>query len=66
MVRRLGRNWQRLHRLVYVAALAGVVHFAWGQKADIREPLVWGAGLGVLLGIRLVYAVRRRRAVVGR
>jgi sulfoxide reductase heme-binding subunit YedZ len=61
-IRRLGRNWQRLHRLVYLAAAAGVVHFAWGQKADIREPLVWGAILGALLAVRVVAAVARRRA----
>ena len=61
MMRRLGRNWQRLHRLVYLAGIAGVVHFAWGQKADIREPLMWGAGLAVLLGLRTVWAVRRLR-----
>jgi sulfoxide reductase heme-binding subunit YedZ len=62
MMRRLGRNWQRLHRLVYVAAIAGVVHFAWGQKADIREPLEWAAFLALLLGIRLYYAWRKRAA----
>lgn len=62
MMRRLGRNWQRLHRLVYLAGIAGVVHFAWGQKADIGEPLLWGAGLAVLLGIRVVVAVRRSRS----
>jgi sulfoxide reductase heme-binding subunit YedZ len=61
-VRRLKRNWQTLHRLVYVAAIAGVVHFAWGQKADIREPLKWGAGLAVLLGFRVYLAVQKRRA----
>lgn len=61
-IRRLGRNWQRLHRLVYLAAAAGVVHFAWGQKADIREPLVWGAILGILLAVRVVASVARRRA----
>lgn len=59
-VRRLGRNWQRLHRLVYLSAAAGVVHFAWGQKADIREPLVWGGILAALLAVRVVVAVRRR------
>jgi sulfoxide reductase heme-binding subunit YedZ len=64
MMRRLGRRWQRLHRLVYVAAIAGAVHFAWGQKADIGEPLLWAAVLAVLLGIRVVYALRRRRAAV--
>lgn len=61
MMRRLGRNWQRLHRLVYAAAVAGVVHFAWGQKADIREPLIWGGILTALLAIRAVFAWRRRR-----
>jgi sulfoxide reductase heme-binding subunit YedZ len=61
-VRRLKRNWQTLHRLVYVAAIAGVVHFAWGQKADIREPLKWGAGLAVLLGFRVYLTVQKRRA----
>lgn len=62
MVRRLGRNWKALHRTVYLAAVAGVVHFAWGQKADIREPLLWGAGLFVLLAVRLAWALRDRRA----
>jgi methionine sulfoxide reductase heme-binding subunit len=62
MMRRLGRNWQRLHRLVYVAGIAGVVHFAWGQKADISEPLQWGAFLALILGIRVFFLVRKQRA----
>ena len=61
MMRRLGRNWTRLHRLVYVAAVAGVVHFAWGQKADIHEPLEWGAFLAALLLVRVVLAIQARR-----
>lgn len=61
-VRRLKKNWQTLHRLVYVAAVAGVVHFAWGQKADIREPLKWGAFLAVLLAFRVYLSVQKRRA----
>lgn len=60
MMRRLGKNWARLHRLVYLAGSAGVVHFAWGQKADITEPLEWGAFLAALLGIRVFYALRKR------
>jgi methionine sulfoxide reductase heme-binding subunit len=60
--RRLGRNWTRLHRLVYVAGAAGVVHFIWIQKSDIREPLKWAAWLAVLLGIRVFYAARGRLA----
>lgn len=53
MVRRLGRRWRTVHRFVYPAAVLGVVHFAWGQKADIREPLVWGGVLGLLLLVRV-------------
>ena len=61
-MRRLGRNWQRLHRLVYVAASVAIVHFAWGQKADISEPLWWASYLVVILGLRVVFAVRKRSA----
>jgi methionine sulfoxide reductase heme-binding subunit len=54
MIRRLGKRWQQLHRLVYVAALAGVIHFYWLVKADIRRPLQYGIVLAVLLGYRLL------------
>lgn len=53
MIRRLGKRWQQLHRLVYVAAIAGVVHFYWLVKADIRRPVQYGTVLLLLLGIRL-------------
>lgn len=47
MVRRLGgRRWRTLHRLAYVAATGGVLHFLWLVKADLREPLIY---LGILL-----------------
>lgn len=59
-IRRLGRRWQRLHRLVYVAALLGVVHFLWLVKADSREPLIFAAVLLVLLASRVI-AFRARR-----
>jgi sulfoxide reductase heme-binding subunit YedZ len=62
MMRRLGRRWQKLHRLVYVAGIAGLIHFAWGQKADIREPLKWGAVLAVLLAIRVFYYWKKKKA----
>jgi methionine sulfoxide reductase heme-binding subunit len=61
-MRRLKKNWTRLHRLVYVAAMAGVIHFIWIQKSDIREPLNWAFWLAALLGIRVYFAVVRRRA----
>ena len=61
-VRRLGgKRWQRLHRLVYVAAIAGVLHYFWLVKKDIQAPLVYGAILLVLLGIR-VWLARRGTA----
>jgi sulfoxide reductase heme-binding subunit YedZ len=52
-IRRLRRNWQRLHRLVYLAAGLGTLHFFWKVKADTREPLVFMAIIGVLLVLRL-------------
>jgi sulfoxide reductase heme-binding subunit YedZ len=61
-VRRLKKNWQRLHRLVYVAAVLAIVHFIWIQKSDIREPLWWGSYLVVLFGIRVYFSAQRRRA----
>lgn len=60
-MRRLGKNWKRLHRLVYLAALLAVVHFVWLVKSDVREPLAYGAGVIVLLALRLK-PVRRASA----
>jgi len=52
-IRRLGgRNWQRLHRLVYLSAAAGVVHYWWLVKSDIREPAAYAVALVALLGFR--------------
>ena len=61
---RLKRNWTRLHYLVFVAGIAGVIHFIWIQKSDISEPLNWAFWLAALLGIRVYYAVRKRRMTV--
>jgi sulfoxide reductase heme-binding subunit YedZ len=66
MVRRLGaKRWRALHRLVYLIAPLGVLHFWWMVKADIREPALYAAILAGLFGYRVVAAVRearRRRA----
>jgi sulfoxide reductase heme-binding subunit YedZ len=64
MVRRLGKRWQQLHRLIYVAAAGGVIHYWWLVKKDIRWPLTFGIVLAVLLGFRL--AMRRRSVRVAR
>jgi methionine sulfoxide reductase heme-binding subunit len=53
-VRRIGFvKWQRLHRLIYFAALAGVIHYYWLVKSDVRLPLMYGAILAVLMFYRL-------------
>jgi sulfoxide reductase heme-binding subunit YedZ len=54
MIRRLGRRWQQLHRLVYVVAIAAIIHFYWLVKADIRRPVMYGSVLALLLGYRLI------------
>jgi sulfoxide reductase heme-binding subunit YedZ len=62
-VRRLGgKRWRRLHRLVYVAAVAGVLHYLWLVKKDISAPLAYGAVLTVLLLSRLWWAAERARS----
>jgi sulfoxide reductase heme-binding subunit YedZ len=56
-----GHRWQALHRLIYLAAPLGVVHFLWGQKKDIRLPLVYAAVLALIFAARLL-AARPARA----
>jgi methionine sulfoxide reductase heme-binding subunit len=53
MMKRLGRRWQQLHRLVYVIACLGVVHYWWLVKKDITQPLVFGCILLILLAMRM-------------
>ena len=58
-IRRLGgARWQLLHRLVYVSAIAGVVHYYWLVKSDIRGPLLYACILGVLLLYRFAIKLR--------
>lgn len=51
-MKRLGKNWKRLHKLVYPAALLVIIHFVWLVKADIRRPLTYGAVVVFLLILR--------------
>jgi sulfoxide reductase heme-binding subunit YedZ len=58
-IRRLGgKRWRALHRLIYVSAIAGVIHYIWLVKADIRKPLEYGAVLAALLTYRVVLWIR--------
>jgi sulfoxide reductase heme-binding subunit YedZ len=61
-IRRLGRNWLRLHRLLYVTAALAVLHFYWKKsaKSDIGEPLMFAGILAALLLFRVIYVLRKR------
>lgn len=61
MIRRLGKRWQKLHRLVYVAAGLAVLHFVWLVKKDLTEPMVYVAVLGLLLALRLPVVTGARK-----
>jgi sulfoxide reductase heme-binding subunit YedZ len=68
-IRRMGgKRWQALHRLVYGSAVAGVVHYYWLVKSDIRLPVMYGVFVGILLSYRTIaWAINRRpRASVKR
>ena len=60
-MRKLRKNWKRLHRLVYLAGILVIIHFVWLVKSDIRDPLAYGALLTLLLVLRIPAA--RRYAV---
>ena len=59
-IRKLGRRWQMLHRLIYFSAAAGVIHYIWLVKADLKKPLEYAFVLGMLLMYRgVAWAVGR-------
>jgi methionine sulfoxide reductase heme-binding subunit len=60
-IRRLGgKRWQRLHKLIYISGIAGVVHYYWLVKSDIRLPALYGALVGILLLYRIAAWLRSR------
>jgi methionine sulfoxide reductase heme-binding subunit len=60
-VRKMGfKNWQRLHRLIYFTALAGVIHYYWLVKSDVRLPLLYCAILAVLMIYRVIVWTRKK------
>ncbi len=67
MQRRLGgKRWQLLHRLIYLIAIGGIVHYLWLVKKDLTQPLLYGLVLAVLLGMRLWWRRQPARAAVNR
>jgi len=60
MIRKLKSNWKRLHRLIYLIAILGVLHFVWLVKKDVTEPLIYAAIILVLFLLRLnIFKLRR-------
>jgi methionine sulfoxide reductase heme-binding subunit len=55
-----GSRWQMLHRLIYISGAAGVIHYYFFEKSNIRNPLAYGALLTALLGLRVWYTMRQR------
>jgi sulfoxide reductase heme-binding subunit YedZ len=66
-IRRLGgHRWNLLHKLVYVSASLGVLHYWWKVKLDVTNPMIYAAIVAVLLGWRVVKAVSKRQAAAAR
>lgn len=61
MMQVLRQRWKQLHMSVYLIATLGVVHFLWLVKKDIREPVLYGFLLAILLGVRLFYKLRQKK-----
>ena len=66
MMKRLGKNWKKLHQLVYVIATLGVLHFLWLVKADIRQPTIYGLLLIILLGYRAWREIVQKKLKINR
>jgi sulfoxide reductase heme-binding subunit YedZ len=66
-IRRMGgKRWQMLHRLIYVSGIAGVVHYYWLVKSDIRLPVMYGVIIAVLLAYRLIASLMKGRGLMPR
>jgi len=66
-IRKLGgKRWQNLHRLIYASAAAGVIHYIWLVKADLKKPLEYASVLGVLLGYRIAAWIASRGAAAAK
>jgi len=66
MIRRLGRNWARLHKLIYAIAPLAILHYWWMKagKHNFEQPIVWGCVVALLLGLRVVWSWHRTRQAV--
>ena len=66
MVRKLGKNWKRLHRFVYLASILGVLHLLWILRTDIGEAVLYGSIVFVLLGYRIARKLNTKKVSLAR
>jgi sulfoxide reductase heme-binding subunit YedZ len=62
-IRRLGRRWQSLHRLIYVSAAAAAIHYIWKVKIPLGPPLYYAAAVALLIGFRLYWSLKSAKSV---
>jgi methionine sulfoxide reductase heme-binding subunit len=62
-IRRLGRRWQSLHRLIYVSAAAASIHYVWKVKVVLGAPVYYALAVALLLGFRVLWSVRSAKPV---
>jgi len=62
-IRRLGKRWQLLHRLVYVSGIAAAVHYLWKVKVAVGAPVYYAVAIGALLAFRVYWSLRRKATV---
>ena len=63
MIKRLKKNWKKLHQLIYVIAILAILHFWWLVKKDVTEPFYYAAVLIILFGIRLYYQYSNKKVL---
>lgn len=63
MIKRMKKNWKKLHQLIYVIAILAILHFWWLVKKDVTEPFYYAATLIILFGIRLYYQYSNKKSV---
>jgi sulfoxide reductase heme-binding subunit YedZ len=62
-IRRLGRRWQALHRLIYISGISAALHFVWKVKVPIGEPVYYAAAMAILLAFRVVWHLKSARGM---
>ncbi len=62
MQKKLGKRWKQIHQTIYLVSLLVIWHFLWAMKLDLSKPILFGSIIVLLLGVRLFYFLRKKRA----